>query len=496
MLERALDFVQLDRELLVRRALILLREFGDAPRQFIEGCRHRGQRSSRVVHPHSVTHSGVPGADQYRCGVLSRLDVRGVRDLSGALPRPSVAEDPAVVEAVRAILDDVRTRGDGAVRDLTERFDGVRLDDLAVPAADCKRALESIPTELRAALEQAAHNIHEFATAEATGDVRFERDGLVVRTLRRAVDRAGCYVPGGRAVYPSTVLMTAVFARVAGVYEVVLCVPPDRDGRVPDAVLAAAAVAEVDSVFRVGGAQAIAAMAYGTASIPAVDVIVGPGNVYVAVAKREVAGEGRVGVPSAFAGPSEVVVVADESTAPDLAAIDVIVQAEHGPDGLAWLITWSDVAADAISGAIDGLVADAARRTEIESALDANGRCVLVDGPEQAIAVANLIAPEHLELLNADPESLVPLVRHAGAVFCGPWAPASIGDYVAGPSHVLPTHGSARYAGALTVDDFTKPVHVVDVDRRAFDRLGSAVVEIASAEGLAAHAESIRLRRR
>jgi histidinol dehydrogenase len=428
--------------------------------------------------------------------VLSRLDLRGVTDLAGALPRPSVAEDPMVVATVRSILDDVRTRGDDAVRELTERFDGVVLEELAVPAAECKRALESIPAARRAALEQAAANIRAFAAAEAAPEVRFERDGLVVRTLRRPVDRAGCYVPGGRAVYPSTVLMTAVLARVAGVEEVVLCVPPDREGRVPDVVLAAAAIAEVDTVYRVGGAQAIAAMAYGTASIAAVDVIVGPGNVYVAVAKREVAGEGRVAVPSAFAGPSEVVVIADQSTPPELAAIDVIVQAEHGPDGLAWLVTWSEAAADAISAAIDGLVGDAARREQIESTLDVNGRCALVDGPEQAIAVANLIAPEHLELLNADPESLIPLVRHAGAVFCGAWAPASIGDYVAGPSHVLPTHGSARYAGALTVDDFTKPLHVVDVDERAFDRLGDAVVEIATAEGLAAHADSIRLRRR
>ena len=401
-----------------------------------------------------------------------------------------------MVDAVRAILDDVRANGDAAVRRLTAQFDGAVVDELAVPPAECKRALESIPSALRGALEQAADNVRAFAAAEAAGDVRFERDGLVVRTLRRPVDRAGCYVPGGRAAYPSTVLMTAVPARVAGVEEVVLCVPPDRDGNVPDVVLAAASVAGVDAVYRIGGAQAIAAMAYGTESVPAVDVIVGPGNIYVAVAKRAVAGEGRVGVPAAFAGPSEVVVIADHTTAPDLAAIDVIVQAEHGPDGLAWLVTWSEEAADVITSAIEGLVRDATRRAEIESTLDANGRCVLVDGPEQAVAVANVIAPEHLELLNDDPASLVPLVRHAGAVFCGPWAPASIGDYIAGPSHVLPTHGSARYAGALTADDFTKPVHVVDVDRAAFDRLSPAVVELAEAEGLDAHADSIRLRKR
>ncbi|HEV3225330.1 MAG TPA: histidinol dehydrogenase [Acidimicrobiales bacterium] len=428
--------------------------------------------------------------------MLTRLDLRGVGDLAAALPRPAVAGDGALVDAVRAILADVRARGDDAVRELTKRFDHVEINDLAVPDADCKRALETITPARREALELAAANVRDFAAAEAATDLWYERNGLVVRTLRRPVDRAGCYVPGGLAVYPSTVLMTAVPARVAGVGEVVLCVPPDRTGNVPDVVLAAAAVAEVDTVYRVGGAQAIAAMAYGTQSIPAVDVIVGPGSLHVAVAKREVAGEGRVGIPAAFAGPSEVVVVADESTAPDLAAIDIIVQAEHGPDGLAWLITWSEPAADAICDAVDGLARDAPRRAEIEATLDSSGHCVLVDGPEQAIAVANLIAPEHLELLNDDPESLVPLVRHAGAVFCGPLAPASIGDYIAGPSHVLPTNGSARYAGALTVDDFTKPLHVIDVDRTAFDRLGPAVIELATAEGLSAHADSIRLRRR
>ncbi|HEY2813166.1 MAG TPA: histidinol dehydrogenase [Acidimicrobiales bacterium] len=429
--------------------------------------------------------------------MLARVDVRGARDLRAALPRPSGGEASAeVVASVRTILAGVRERGDAAVRESTERFDGVRLDELVVPDGQRKRALDSIPADVRDALETAAANVADFSRAEMAPAVTYDREGLRVRTLRQPVERAGCYVPGGRAAYPSTVLMTAVPARVAGVDEIVVCVPPDRDGRVPDVVLAASAIADVDAVYRIGGAQAVGAMAYGTESIAAVDIIVGPGNLYVAVAKREVAGEGRVGVPSAFAGPSEVVVIADDTVAPDLAAIDVIVQAEHGPEGLAWLVTWSEPAADAITSAIAALAADAPRRAEIESTLDANGRCVLVDGPEQAMAVANLIAPEHLELLVADPELLVPMVRHAGAVFCGSWAPASIGDYVAGPSHVLPTHGSARFAGALTADDFTKPVHVIDVDRQAFDRLAPAVVALAEAEGLAAHADSIRRRRR
>jgi histidinol dehydrogenase len=242
----------------------------------------------------------------------------------------------------------------------------------------------------------------------------------------------------------------------------------------------------------VGGAQAVGALAFGTESIRPVDVIVGPGNVYVSVAKREVAG--LVGVPSAFAGPSEVVVVADATAPTDAAAVDVVVQAEHGPAGLAWLVTWDEAVAEAVSAAVARLVAESPRRSEIESTLAEGGYAVVCDGPEQALAVANAIAPEHLELITQDPEALLPLVRSAGAVFCGPWAPASVGDYVAGPSHVLPTFGSARFASALRVDDFVKHIHVVDLDRDALVDVGPHVAALAEAEGLAAHALSVRLR--
>ena len=288
--------------------------------------------------------------------------------------------------------------------------------------------------------------------------------------------------------------MTAIVAKVAGVPEVVLATPPGADGRIPDSTLAAAALAEVDTVYRMGGAQAIAAMAYGTETIDPVDVIVGPGNAYVAIAKREVAQEGLVGVPSSFAGPSEVVVVADGSVAADFAAIDVIVQAEHGPDGLAWLISWEPEVVDAVDAAVERLVAGNPRRRDIEATFAEGGYAVLVDSPADAIAVSNAIAPEHLELMVADPETLLPLVRHAGAVFTGAWSPASVGDYVAGPSHVLPTFGSARFGEALTVSDFTKQVHVVHVDEQGLRLLGVHVVTLAEEEGLPAHADSIRLR--
>jgi histidinol dehydrogenase len=424
--------------------------------------------------------------------MLRRLDLRGAGlDLRGRLPRPEAA-GAGPVAAVQSILADVRARGDEALVELTERFDGVHLDSIRIPPEACAAALARVAPALRAALEVALDNITAFHRTQLGDEVVHRRAGIEVRDLHRPVDRAGLYVPGGRASYPSTVLMTAVPARVAGVAELALCVPPRRDGTVADEVLAAAALAGVDEVYRVGGAQAIGAMAYGTASIRPVDVIVGPGNIYVAIAKREVAGV--VGIPSAFAGPSEVVVVADESTPVDLAAVDLVVQAEHGPDGLAWLVTWSEAVADAVSAAVAGIVADSTRRAEIESTLDAGGYVALVDGPEQAMAVANLVAPEHLELLNADPQSLLPLVRHAGAVFCGPWSPAAVGDYLAGPNHVLPTHGSARFAGALRVDDFRKHVHVVTLDRDALLAVAPHVEALAEAEGLVTHAASVRMR--
>lgn len=425
--------------------------------------------------------------------MLNRLDLRGVTDVRDRLPRPS-ADGEQPVEAVRQILADVADRGDAALRELTERFDGVQPDAVEVPAATIAAALDEVPAELRSALEQAADNIRSFHEAQRRDAHGWRHEGIDVATRIVPVGRAGCYVPGGRAAYPSTVLMTAIPAQVAGVEEVVLCVPPNREtGAVATSTLAAAAVAGVDAVYAVGGAQAIAAMAYGTESVPPVDVIAGPGNLYVAVAKREVAGQ--VGIAAAFAGPSEIVVVADETTPVDFAAIDVMVQAEHGPDGLSWLITWSPEVADAVAERITELTAVAARRGEIEATLGSNGWCALVEGPEQAMEVANLIAPEHLQLMCADAEQLAASVRNAGAVFCGALSPASFGDYVAGPSHVLPTHGSARFGSALTVDDFTKQIHVVQLDDAAFDRFGPVVEAIAGAEGFEAHAQSIALRR-
>jgi len=425
--------------------------------------------------------------------LLTPLDLRGlsVPELTRAVPGlPVEAAFPS--SEVRAILDLVRHGGDAALRDLTRRFDGVVVDALRVDHEEISAAIEAIAPDLRAALELAYGRILAYHRHEPAPVGTFELDGVTVRHLVRPVRRAGLYAPGGRARYPSTVLMGAAPARVAGVDEIVLCVPPGSDGHIATETLAAAAIAGIDEVYRVGGAQAVAAMAFGTETIRPVDVIAGPGNRYVAEAKRQVAGV--VGVPAAFAGPSEVVVLADASTPVDWAAIDIVVQAEHGPDGLAWLITWSPSLADAVSAAVEDLVARSPRRAELEATLGSGGYAVLVDGPAEAMLVANVVAPEHLEILTAEAESLLPLVRSAGAVFLGPYAPASVGDYLAGPNHVLPTSRTARFASALRVDDFRTHIHAVSLDGDALSRLTPHVVAMAEAEGLAAHGESVRRR--
>jgi histidinol dehydrogenase len=424
---------------------------------------------------------------------LRRLDLRGVRDgLEELLPKPEpVGGD--VAAAVATIIEQVRRDGDDALRALTARFDGVAIESIEVDAGEPKGALCRIPDALREALEVAHRRIVAYHERVGDQSAGLDTDGLSVRELVRPVKTAGCYAPGGGARYPSTVLMCATPARVAGVGEVVLCVPPGPGGQVDDATLAAAAVAGVDRVFRVGGAQAVAAMAYGTASVPRVDVVVGPGNRYVAEAMRQVGGV--VGVPAATAGPSEVLVVAGEETPAELAAIDLAVQAEHGPDGLAWLVTWSATKLEEIDAALARIVAASSRRHELEATLAAGGYACLVDGPEQALSVANVVAPEHLELMVDGAEDLLSMVQAAGAVFLGSGSPASLGDYVAGPSHVLPTNRTARFASALSTRDFLRHIHVVEAGPAALETLGVHVVTMANAEGLVEHARSIELRR-
>jgi histidinol dehydrogenase len=423
--------------------------------------------------------------------MLRLLDLRGRSGstLTEGLPRPAAASQ-LPYDAVRSILAAVRERGDAALRELTERFDGVTLAALRVDPGEIAAAEERVPGELLEALRAAAAAVRDYHERTVAPAPPYERDGIHVSELRRGVDRAGCYVPGGRARYPSSVLMTAIPAQVAGVGSVALCVPPGPGGVVDPATLAAASVVGVDEVYPVGGAQAIAAMAYGTETVRAVDVIAGPGNLYVSLAQREVAG--IVGVPSAFAGPSEVVVIADDTVDAWAAAVDVVVQAEHGPAGLAWLVTWSAEVGAAVQREVAEIVAASPRREEIAATLESGGYVALVDGPAAALELANAIAPEHLELCCANAAGLLPLVRRAGAVFVGEHAPASVGDYLAGPSHVLPTSGAARFSSALGVQDFQTRVHAIELDLTALRRVAPHVAAIADAEGLAAHALSVR----
>ena len=424
--------------------------------------------------------------------MLKRLDLRGHGcEVGGLLPSP---QDPGsnVADAVREIIAEVRSRGDQALLDLTKRFDRVDLASIRVADADISAAVARVDPSILKALEDAYANIYSYHADEAGTPSPHETDGVVVTHRDVAVERAGCYAPGGLARYPSSVLMCAAPAHVAGVDEVILCVPPTPSGAIDDVTLAAAHVAGIHEVYAIGGAQAIAAMALGTQSIRPVDVIVGPGNSYVAEAKRQL--NGIVGVASSFAGPSEIAVIADHTTPATYAAIDLMVQAEHGPDGLAWLITTDEDVALAVDEELTRLVAASPRRELLESTLRTQGVSCLVDSREAAMAVSNLVAPEHLELLVEDYEDLLSKLKAAGAVFCGLDAPASLGDYAAGPNHILPTNRSARFSSALRADDFRRHIHVVEVSRSGFERLAPTVMILAQAEGLRAHVDSVRLR--
>ena len=423
--------------------------------------------------------------------VLNRLDLRAIEgDVTAHLPRPDVASEASL--PMRSILAAVVPTGDAALHRYTKEFDGIDLDTLRVDPAEIAAALDRIPADVRDALHVAAGRIEAFHRTQLHEPTSYV-DGGTIRSFAVPVDRAGCYVPGGRAAYPSTVLMTAIPAKVAGVGQVVVCVPPDRTtGAIVDVTLAACAVASVDECTpsavrrRSGRGLRHRIGRQGRRHH-------GPGNKYVAIAKREVAEV--VGIASAFAGPSEIVVVADHSAPPSFAAVDVVVQAEHGPDGLAWLVCWDDTVADAVSAEVARITTESPRRAEIESTLAVAGYAVVCRDEAQAMEVANAIAPEHLQLMTSDPEALVPSVRNAGAIFCGPWSPASLGDYVAGPSHVLPTDGTARFSSALTVGDFQKHHHVITFSPAEAAALAPAVEAFATAEGLDAHALSARLRR-
>ena len=405
------------------------------------------------------------------------------------------AQDEGVERATAQILESVRSRGDAALLELTRRFDRWSPESpaaLHVPLAQAQEALRGLGAAERDALEFAAQRIRSYHERQLQGSWRVEEGGTVLGQQVTPIDRVGLYVPGGKAAYPSSVLMSAVAAKVAGVEELVM-VTPTPDGVLNASVLAAAALARVDRIVRIGGAQAIGALAFGTETVPAVDKIVGPGNAYVAAAKRRVFG--RVGIDM-VAGPSEVLVIADASARADWVAMDLFSQAEH--DELAQAILLSPDAAllDAVAASMRRQLREMPRAAIIEASLEARGALILVRDLDEACELANRIAPEHLELAVADPESLAAKIRHAGAIFLGHHASESLGDYCAGPNHVLPTSRTARFSSPLGVYDFQKRSSVIGVSPEAARTLGRAAATLARAEGLEAHARSAEWRMR
>ena len=405
--------------------------------------------------------------------------------------------DAAIEQRVGDILTDVQQRGDAAVLDYTERFDGLRADTvsaLELTQAELKAAFDAIPTAQRHALEFAASRVRSYheAQKQACGQSWSYRDaeGTLLGQKVTPLDRVGIYVPGGKAAYPSSVLMNAIPAHVAGVQEIIMVVPTPQGVKNP-LVLAAAYVAGVSRAFTVGGAQAVAALAYGTASIPAVNKITGPGNAYVAAAKRRVFG--TVGIDM-IAGPSEILVLADGSTPADWVAMDLFSQAEH--DELAQSILLCPDAAyiDQVQAAIDRLLPQMPRAQIIAKSLTGRGALVLTRGMEEACALSNRIAPEHLEVSSADPQRWEPLLRHAGAIFLGAYTSESLGDYCAGPNHVLPTSGTARFSSPLGVYDFQKRSSLIEVSVAGARMLGPVAAVLAYGEGLQAHARAAEMR--
>jgi len=409
----------------------------------------------------------------------------------------SAEQDAAIEQRVKSILADVRARGDAAVLETTARFDQLPAPDMAaleLTPGELKAAFDGLPSAQRDALQQAAARIRRYHAWQKTqgGETATFRDedGTLLGQKVTPLDRVGIYVPGGKAAYPSSVLMNAIPAHVAGVGEIVMAVPTPGGVKNP-LVLAAAHVAGVTRAFAMGGAQAIGALAYGTASVPRVDKITGPGNAYVAAAKRQVFGQ--VGIDM-IAGPSEILVLADGSTPPDWVAMDLFSQAEHDELAQSILLTPDAAYIDAVQAAIDRLLPAMPRRAIIAASLSGRGALIHTRDMEEACAISNRIAPEHLEISSREPHRWEPLLRHAGAIFLGAYTSESLGDYCAGPNHVLPTSGTARFSSPLSVYDFQKRSSLIEVSKQGAQTLGRIARELALGEGLHAHAESARMR--
>ncbi|UIO42040.1 histidinol dehydrogenase [Brevibacillus brevis] len=397
-------------------------------------------------------------------------------------------------EAVKAILTSVRQQGDEALRYYTERFDRVLLQNFRVSEGEFAEASELVSSQVKAALEEAAENIRAFHERQVRQSwFTTKESGTLLGQLIRPLQRVGLYVPGGTAAYPSSVLMNAIPAKIAGVPEVVITTPPGADGKINPAILVAAQIAGVSELYKVGGAQAIASLTYGTEQIKAVDKIVGPGNIFVALAKREVFGLVSIDM---VAGPSEIAVIADETANPRYVAADLLSQAEHDPMSAAILVTTSQTLAEQVSQEVERQLADLPRKSIAEAAIRDYGAILLVADLEEGFAVINRIAPEHLEVMIAEPFEHLGKVENAGAIFLGPYSSEPVGDYFAGTNHVIPTNGTARFSSPLSVDDFIKKSSVVSYSKRDLRENGHKIVALAEQEGLSGHGRAILARLR
>ena len=394
-------------------------------------------------------------------------------------------------ESVRQIVEDVMTGGDAAVKKYTRKFDGVSVDGLAVSGAEIDEAFASVSPRFLEVVKKSAENIAEFHSKQIKSGFEINRDGVTLGQKYTAVEKAGLYVPGGTASYPSTVLMNAVPAKIAGVGEIIMCTPPSANGKVRAEILAAAKIAGVDRIYKCGGAQAIAAMAYGTESIPKVYKIVGPGNIFVALAKKLVFGTVSIDM---IAGPSEILVVADGKADARHVAADMLSQAEHDKLASAVLVTDSAVLAKDVAAEIDRQLETLPRREIASASIENNGKIIVTDSIERAVEVANAIAPEHLEMCVENPRAWLDKIKNAGSVFLGGYTPEALGDYYAGPNHTLPTGGSAKFSSPLSVDDFLKKTQYIMYSAEALEKAAADVEYFAESEGLDGHARSVKIR--
>ncbi len=403
----------------------------------------------------------------------------------------TVPESAEVDEAVRGIIDTVREKGDSALFDYALRFDKAHLEKLEVSREEIESALAAIDAEFLEILKEAKQNIWDFHSRQKREGFSFEKEGIVLGQRILPLERVGIYVPGGTASYPSTVLMNAIPARIAGVKEIIMTTPPAADGKIKNEILAAAYVAGVDRIFKVGGAGAVAALAYGTESIPAVDKIVGPGNVYVATAKRFVFGKTAIDM---VAGPSEIFVIADESATPAFLAADLLSQAEHDRLSSSVLATSSRTVGEAVAAEIEKQLPALEREEIARASIENNGRIIITESEDEAVELANAYAPEHLQLAVKYPFAMLKEIKNAGSVFLGHYAPEPLGDYFAGPNHTLPTSGTARFSSPLGVDDFVKRSSFISYSESALESVSGKIAAFAEREGLTAHAASIKIR--